>query len=129
MDNLGTEKEDEETVGKRLSKSIKYGKKKLNNRQKITPYLYWTSDMEEALVRLVGEYIRQNKYMRCVNGTKEIDWELIAKQMNDLYGCQISTIQAKNKWHRMVSRLPKAQFGEEKDQSEMIRYIYIFLKK
>ena len=76
----------------------------------IVPYFTWSPKLDEELVRLVGENIHRNmdtkKYKK---GVKEIDWCHIADQMNlnNTNSCQLSPIQAKSRWDKMVNNLVK----------------------
>ena len=50
--------------------------------EKIAPYMSWSPEQKEELVRLVGESVRQNKYSVYMKGSKTINWDRIADQLN-----------------------------------------------
>ena len=95
------------------------------------PYVFWSPEQEEELVRLVGESIRRQKDSKYMKGVKEINWVHIAKQMNHLCGSrlgQMTSKQAKSKWDRMIKNLPKeAKFSlvEKEERSEKNGYVFI----
>ena len=77
------------------------------------PYVFWSPEQEEELVRLVGESIRRNKDVRYLKGVKAINWDRIEEQMNRSNDWQLSSQQTKSKWGNMVTRLPMPSIGEK----------------
>ena len=90
----------------------------------------WSQKQVEDLVRIVGEYIRQNKSpIYIMRGKKAINWDHISDQMILSNGCQLSASQIRKKWENMVFRLPKASIGETKQISEINGYVFVIKHK
>ena len=89
----------------------------------------WSQNQVEDLVRIVGEFNRQNKGPNYVRGKKIFNWDHIADQMNLSNGCKLSPNLIRKKWDNIVFRLPKASIREAKQMSEINGYVFLIKHK
>ena len=89
----------------------------------------WPPEQVAELVRIVGDYIRQNKNPIYLRGNKAINWDHIAEQMKHSNGCQLSVKQISRKLDNMVFRLTncKTSIEEvgEQEWSETNGYVFL----
>ena len=97
--------------------------------KKIIAYFLWSPEQIEKLVRIVGEYIRQNMNPKYLRDNKAINWSHIATKMNHSNDCKLSPYQIRKKWDNMVFRLPEVPIEVEGEQEKSEKNGYVFLIK